>query len=127
MKYVYKGIPPILCRIAGIILLALCLFISACSTQKSSTPELLDPIKVEPDAAIVQYEDIFNLTTVTSGTFQRTENCMGSAFYATMEYLTCDYESAILKEDLTIEMGAEVKKGDVLMTFVHDTSDAELA
>ena len=43
-------------------LLMVAVLLCGCATQETADPELLDPVVLEPETAVVGYEDLFNLT-----------------------------------------------------------------
>lgn len=96
------------------ILCILCL--TGCAKEQTETETVTVP-KVSTN---------YELTTVTEGTFRKTERAVGSFAYLQTESVTCEYEDALLKEQV-VKLGATVKKGDVLAVIVQQTDDTELA
>ena len=80
---------------------------SACGAEEQTAPDLLEPVKQEPDTAVVQYEDVFNLTAE--------EGCI----------LPVSRRVAFLSdgvvESVEVEPGQTVKAGDLLARL--DTED----
>ena len=87
--------------------IACILFCCSCSIQNSTAiPELLTPVKVEPDTAMVQYEDVFNLTGIIGSVFPYSE-----ALAFSVDGTLGSFE---------VLPGQNVKKGDLIA--VLDTS-----
>ena len=87
--------------------IACILFCCSCSVQNSTAiPELLTPVKVEPDTAMVQYEDVFNLTGIIGSVFPYSE-----ALAFSVDGTLGSFE---------VLPGQNVKKGDLIA--VLDTS-----
>ena len=103
-------------RILAMLLAVLCL--SGCAAkQTGETP---------PETPKVETTN-YQLTTVQEGTFRKTEKTHGYPVYVSAEYVICEYDGASLKENMSVSLGSQVKKGDVLATIVQETSDTELA
>jgi len=89
--------------------------LSACAATPAETQSL-------PTPAAVNYKT----TQVQRGTFELTQKSGGSFEYPVTNSLSYEYDGAILKEEIPVHRGSEVKKGDVLATFTFDVSNAEL-
>jgi len=102
--------------ILALLLAVLCL--AGCSAKQNETD-----FPVVPNAQTTKYE----LATVTEGTFCKTVKNTGNPVFAKLESVICEYEDAILKEELPPMLMSQVKAGDVIATLVQETSDTELA
>jgi len=94
------------------LLLALLLLCCACSSQSQPVPTLLTPVKVSPDTAVAEYNDIFNLTSV--------QGCVQS-----------DSEPLAFSVDGTVGTvsalpGTAVKKGETLAVLDTATLQKQL-
>ena len=88
-------------------IIACILFCCSCSAHNSTAvPELLTPVKVKPDTATVQYEDVFNLTGVIGSVLPYSE-----ALAFSVDGIIGSFEAL---------PGQTVKKGDLIA--VLDTS-----
>jgi len=92
---------------AAAALLLAALLLSACGEEAAPAPELQDPVKLEPDTAVVQYEDIFNLTPA--------EGCI----LPTSIPVAFPADGKI--ESVAVAPGQTVKKGDLLATMDMET------
>lgn len=101
-------------RIFAVLLCVACL--SGCATEKKADVDLINT-KVTTN---------YKLTEVKEGSFKRMEKSVGNPVYTKTEYLICEFEDAVLKENLHVKLNSRVKKGDILATFVQETSDTEL-
>ena len=82
---------------------------------------LMRPQEIESEEA-VSYDTV----TVQRGTFETMENNLGREYYPLSYALSYDHDGARFVE-YKVELGDEVKKGDVLAVFRMDSSDSELA
>ena len=85
------------------VLLLVATLLCGCATQKLVDPDLMDPVILEPETAVVGYEDIFNLT-VEAG-------CILPS--STKVAFPADGKIA----EMNVVQGQQVKKGDLLVTM----------
>ena len=86
------------------VLLLVAALCCGCAAQETVTnPELLEPVMLEPESAVVGYEDMFNLTAV--------EGCILPTSVKVMAPM-----EGIIK-DVVVSPGQTVKKGDLLVTL----------
>ncbi len=100
----------------GIALLAaLCMLLSACGGGEKApeAPELMEPVGVELDFALVKRMDIENIVTFEACVIPETEDL----------YFTVD---GVIGE-VNTRLGASVKKGDVLLKLDEEASEEKLA
>lgn len=103
-------------KIKAVCVFLLCvLFLTSCSPAKNDVQDLPVPSAVN-----------YKTTVVKRGKFKLTEKSGGSFVYPVTYSLSCEYDHAVLKEEIAVHHGTAVKKGDVLATFTFDVSRAEL-
>lgn len=84
------------------------------------------PAKTDSQDIPVPSAANYKTTVVERGTFRLMQKKGGVFVYPVTYSLACEYDHAILKEEIAVHRGAEVKKGDILATFTFDVSQAEL-
>ncbi len=98
-------------RICGIIIILL-LSCCSCSPKTQQIPELLASVKVKPDTAVVQYENVSNLTSITGCVLPYSEP------------LTFAVDGTV--GSVLVLPGQSVKKGDVLASLNTKTLETQL-
>ena len=81
--------------------------------------------EASPPAAPKVETTNYKLATVKEGTFRKTGKSTGYPVY-TSEYVICEYDGAVLKENMPVAVGIQIKKGDVLATIAQETTDTDL-
>lgn len=84
-------------------LLMVAVLLCGCATQETVDPELLDPVVLELETAVVGYEDLFNLTAA--------EGCILPVSVS----VALPVDSTIA--EVNVVPGQSVKKGDLLATM----------
>lgn len=93
-------------------LIAAASLLGGCAAEEAAAPELLEPVKLEPDTAVVRYEDIFNLNAA--------EGCI----LPTSVTVTFPADGQV--ETVEVQQGQTVKKGDVLVRMNMEAVEEEL-
>ena len=127
------------------ILLLIAVLLCGCATQETVDPELLDPVLLEPETAVVGYEDMFNLTAVEGcilpvsvpvafqmdGTIAEVNVAPGQPVKKGDLLATMDMESTLERiEELSIQMDEEEAKAERNISSLEMTAEiyrAELA